>query len=33
MYIPKFWAGVLITILVEIIGLIVWGFWLNHKHK
>ena len=33
MYIPDFWCGVFVTVLIEIIGLIGIAFWQEGKKK
>ena len=31
MYIPEFWAGVIITVLVEFLVILGYGLWVNYK--
>lgn len=33
MYIPEFWCGVAVTIIVEIVGIIVWAAYDSYKKK
>ena len=33
MYIPEFWAGVLFTVLVEVVALLVAAFLMGKKKK
>ena len=33
MYIPEFWAGVLLTITVELAGLFIWAVIINTRRK
>lgn len=32
-YIPAFWIGVLVTILVEILGIMILGIYNTNKNK
>lgn len=33
MYIPEFWCGVLITIIIEAVALIIYGIYKNREEK
>ena len=33
MYIPEFWCGVVATIVVEVIGIVIWAIADTHKKK
>jgi hypothetical protein len=33
MYIPEFWAGLIVGVLATIGAIVVWGLWLGKKGK
>lgn len=33
MYIPEFWAGVMLTVFVELVGIIIWAVIYSRRKK